>query len=218
MGDGAVRSVRADARRNIEKLVQSAADVFRERGLNAPLEAIAQRAGVSTGTIYHRFGSREALIDAVVPDYAEDQLDEAAAGAEACADPWDGFALYVERVCELQASNLALNDVISRNHPGTAKLAEVCRRSQEQARRIAERAQADGALRADFAVEDLLFVFWSNAMLIRFTAETAPDAWRRSLAFTLDGLRTGAAHELPTAALTPAQVEQVMAGRGRAAI
>jgi len=212
---GEARTVRADARRNIEKLLCAAAEVFGERGLHAPLDAIAQRAGVSTGTIYHRFGSREGLIDAVVPQYAEERLDTAAGRALACADPWEGFAQYVERVCELQVQNLALNDVISRSHPGTARLAEVCHRSQEQARRIAERAQADGSLRADFAAEDLLFVFWSNAMLVRFTRGAAPDAWRRNLAFTLDGLRSEGARPLPTAALTPEQVEQVMEGRGR---
>jgi AcrR family transcriptional regulator len=212
------RGVRADARRNIERLEEAAAEVFGEQGLRAPLEAIARRAGVSTGTIYNRFGSREALIDAVVPKLVGSRLAEAAERALASADAWDGFASYVEQVCELQASNQALNDLIARDFPVSDMLNEVCHGAQEQSARIVERARAAGSLRADFTDQDLLFVFWSNAVLVRFTAQAAPDAWRRGLAFTLDGLRSGAAHPLPTEALTPEQVEQVLTRLGRTSL
>lgn len=220
MGDGTTgaterRSVRADARRNIERLAEAAAEVFGEQGLRAPLEAIARRAGVSTGTIYNRFGSREALIDAVVPALVGSRLAEAADRALARADAWDGFAGYVEEVCELQASNMAINDLIARDFPVSDILNEVCHAAQGTLSRIVARAQEDGSLRADFTDQDMLFVFWSNAVLVRFTAQAAPEAWRRSLAFTLDGLRAGAAHPLPTAALTPAQVDEVLARLGQ---
>lgn len=216
MGEDAVeatgrRSVRADARRNIERLAEAAAEVFGEQGLRAPLEAIARRAGVSTGTIYNRFGSREALIDAVVPALVGSRLEEAAGQALSCEDAWEGFVRYVGAVCELQASNMALNDLISRDFPVSDTLNGVCHVAQEQSARIIARAKADGSLRKDFTDQDLLFVFWSNAVLVRFTAQAAPGAWRRSLAFTLDGLRADAAHPLPVEALTPEQVDAVLA-------
>ena len=55
------RHLRADARRNMEKVVEAAAEVFARDGLDVPLEDIARRAGVRAGTIYNRFGGREGL-------------------------------------------------------------------------------------------------------------------------------------------------------------
>ncbi len=205
------RSVRADARRNIARLTEAAAEVLSEQGLRAPLETIARRAGVSTGTIYNRFGSREALIDAVVPALLGSRLEEAAQRALACPGAWDGFAGYVEEVGELQASNQALNDLIARDFPVSDALSEVCHVTQVQSARIVERAKAEGSLRSDFTAPDLMFVFWSNAVLVRFTAGVSPEVWRRSLSFTLDGLRSGAAHPLPTGPMTREQLEQVVA-------
>ncbi|MGJ5893701.1 TetR/AcrR family transcriptional regulator [Streptomyces sp. V2] len=207
--------LRADARRNIEKLKAAAVEVFREKGLHAPLEEIARRAGVSAGTLYNRFGSREALIDAVVPDLAKDTLDKVVDKALACADPWEAFTGYVEDVCRLQASDPALNDVVSRRY-AAEQLAVVCRGTEERERRIIERAQAAGALRADFTREDMLFVWWSTAMLVRNTGGVAPEAWRRSVGFLLDGLRAEAAHPLPVGALTPGQTDAAMRGFGEA--
>ncbi|MFJ9587995.1 TetR/AcrR family transcriptional regulator [Streptomyces acidicola] len=206
--------LRADARRNIEKLQAAAVEVFREKGLHAPLEEIAQRAGVSTGTLYNRFGSREALIDSVMPALAKDALDEVVERALACEDPWEGFVGYVEDVSRLQASDPALNDVVSRRYDAE-QLAVVCQVTEDRERQLIERAQQAGVLRADFTREDmLLFIFWSTAMLVRHTANTAPEAWRRGIALLLDGLRAEAAHPLPVRPVSPGQVNALMRERG----
>ena len=57
-------TMRADAQRNRDKLLHSAAEVFAAEGTNASLEAIARRAGVGIGTLYRHFPTREALVDA----------------------------------------------------------------------------------------------------------------------------------------------------------
>ena len=88
--------LRADAQRNLEKLRAAAAEAFSERGLDAPLEEIAERAGVSIGTLYNRLGSRETLIDAVITDTAAAQVAAAVERAETITDPWGRFARYVE--------------------------------------------------------------------------------------------------------------------------
>lgn len=202
--------MRADAQRNAEKLRAAAAEVFRERGLQAPLKEIARRAGVSHGTLYNLFGTREALIDDVAVDLAAARLDEVAEQALARDDAWDGFAYYIEKVCELQATEPAIGDVVTGRYPGAARLMALCDRTLDAAVRIIERAQRAGALRPDFTREDLLFLFGSNALLARAARDTAPDAWRRGLAFVLDGLRTEAAHPLPTGPLSPEQHRQVL--------
>jgi AcrR family transcriptional regulator len=61
--------MRADAKRNYDKIVEVAGKTFRERGYDAPLDDIAKRAGVGAGTLYRHFPTREALIDAVMQSW-----------------------------------------------------------------------------------------------------------------------------------------------------
>ncbi|MBL7259910.1 TetR/AcrR family transcriptional regulator [Paractinoplanes lichenicola] len=206
--------MRKDAQRNIERLREAAVSAFREHGLEVPLEQIAQRAGVSPGTVYNRFGGRDALIDAVMPELIEARIQEMMERALAVPDPWDGFAAYVTSLCEMQATDPALNDAVSRRFPDAARLTEICDAQMGRARGLIDRAQAAGSLRADFAVQDMAFLLWSTAAIVRATAGIAPLAWRRSLALALDGLRPGAAHPLPVAAMTDEQVKLAMIGLG----
>ncbi|MFE2184692.1 TetR/AcrR family transcriptional regulator [Streptomyces sp. NPDC059455] len=203
--------MRADAQRNAEKLRAAAAELFQEHGLHVPLKEIARRAGVSHGTLYNLFGTREALIDEVVTDLAAERLEEIAERALSCEDAWEGFAHYIEGLCRIQAVDPAVGDVVGGRYPGAERLMAVCGRTLDAAKRIIERAQDAGALRPDFTTEDLVFVLGSNSVLARATPRTAPDAWRRNIAFLLDGLRTEAARRpLPVGPLTPDQVYEVM--------
>ncbi|WP_019549046.1 TetR/AcrR family transcriptional regulator [Streptomyces sulphureus] len=210
--------MRADARRNAEKLRAAAAELFQERGLDVPLKEIARRAGVSHGTLYNLFGSREALIDEVVTDLAADRLDEVAREALSLDDAWEAFAYYVEKLCELQATDPAVADVVSGRYPGAERLMSVCGQSMDAAERLVEQARAAGVLRPDFTSADLVLTFGAHALLARALADTAPDAWRRGVAFLLDGLRAESAQQpLPADALTQQQVQDVMgslAGKG----
>ncbi|UFS58184.1 TetR/AcrR family transcriptional regulator [Subtercola endophyticus] len=198
--------LRADARANIEKLRLAAIEVFREQGLGVPLDEIALRAHVSPGTLYNRFGSREALIDSVVEELASDYLVAAANDARSTADPFDRFALYVEKLCELQAVFPDLNDVIARKYPGSRRLAELCDSSLVYAAEFITSAQAAKSLRADFTVDDLFLFFTANAAVVAATRATGPDIWRRNVGFIIDGLRSEAARPLPTQAVACAPV------------
>ncbi|MFI0817929.1 TetR/AcrR family transcriptional regulator [Streptomyces sp. NPDC021098] len=203
--------MRADAQRNAEKLRAAAAELFQERGLHVPLKEIARRAGVSHGTLYNLFGTREALIDEVVADLAADRLDEIAQQAMAFEDAWEGFAYYIEKLCELQATDPAVADVVGGRYPGAERLMAVCARTMDDTKRIVERAQRAGTLRPDFTSEDLVFAFGANAVLTRAASDPGSGAWRRGIAFLLDGLRTEAARRpLPAEPLTPQQVYEVM--------
>jgi AcrR family transcriptional regulator len=207
----ASRPLRRDAALNREKLLTAASEVFAERGLRAPLEEIARRAGVSIGTLYNRFPTREALIDAIFPDVLADQLR---AGEEALnlPDPWEGFVLLLERTCELQARNRGVNDIWSVRLTA-AKVEEACRHGLAQVTELIDRAQRRGSLRADFTPSDFSFIVWSNSRIVEATADVAPDAWRRNLALILDGLRAEAAHPIKHPPMTLAQVDAAMHGR-----
>src|SRR6202795_802095 len=70
-------AMRADAERNKKLIVQAAREVFATAGLAAPIDEIAQRAGVGTRTLYRHFPTQEALLDAVVIGRVEDLVEEA---------------------------------------------------------------------------------------------------------------------------------------------
>jgi AcrR family transcriptional regulator len=185
-------SLRRDARDNLVKLQAAAVEVFQEQGLGAPLESVAKRAGVSIGTLYNRFGSREALIDAAVGGLAAARLDDAVEQARIRQDPWDRFASFVTQLTELQATWPIVSDVFERKFPGAQELTAVCDRTLEHAAAFVADAQGSGSLRRDFAPADLVVLLTSNAAVVAATREADPLAWRRHLAFFLDGIRTGA--------------------------
>jgi AcrR family transcriptional regulator len=199
--------VRRDAQRNLEKLIRAARDVFAERGLDAPLEQIAQRAGVSIGTLYNRFPDRFALIDAVLLDRMQENLRIGEAGL-AHDDPWQGFVGYLEQTCALQAGDRGITDAISRRFPRAPKVDAACADGFVQARQLIERAQRHGGLRADFTVGDLISVLWANARIVEATISVNPNAWRRYLRFVLDGLHADAAHPIADPPLRPEQIDQ----------
>ncbi|MDL4771180.1 MULTISPECIES: TetR/AcrR family transcriptional regulator [Thermomonosporaceae] len=208
---GPPRAQRRDARRNRERLTAAAREVFAARGLDAPLEEIARRAGVSVGTLYNHFATRETLIDEIVPELIDAQL---ALGEEALArpDPWEGFVWYVTRLCASQAADRGLTDALSMRFSDTERLAAACAQGTDQVARIVARARDGGGLRPDFTAADLVSIIWSTGRLVEATGAIAPGAWRRSLAFVLDGLRAEAAHPIAEPALTSEQLDTAMRG------
>lgn len=202
--------MRADAQRNAVKLRTAAAELFQEHGLQVSLKEIARRAGVSHGTLYNLFGSREALIDEVVGDLAASRLSAAAARALASADAWTGFAGYLTEVCELQATDPALGDVLTRRFPDASRLMAVCDNSYAATETIISRAHRDGSLRPDFTASDLLFFLATQAPLARAAAASGSGAWRRQITFLLDGLRTPQPSPAPADALTPGQINHLL--------
>jgi AcrR family transcriptional regulator len=69
--------MRADAKRNYDRIVEVAREVFREQGYDASLDEVARRAGVGPGTLYRHFPNRDALLDAIMQSWV-DRVDEAA--------------------------------------------------------------------------------------------------------------------------------------------
>lgn len=182
------RPLRADARRNMEKVMRAAAEAFAAGGLDVPLEDIARRAGVRPGTIYNRFGGREGLIDAVVADVMAGRLRAVIDRAAAQDTAWDRFATFVAGMCEDQAADPVANDVFSRRYPEAPGLRAVCDESLAFGAGLIREAQSAGVLRPDFSASDLARIFGVNAYLVR-ERPGGDDGWRRTLQFTLDGIR-----------------------------
>ncbi|TDD80258.1 TetR/AcrR family transcriptional regulator [Actinomadura darangshiensis] len=203
------RAPRADAARNRDKLVAAGAAVFGQRGLDAPLEEVARRAGVSIGTLYNHFPARQDLFDAIFPARLA-ALDEIVERSLADPDPWHGFVVYIEGFFALQAEDRGLTDTLARRFPMSAELDAACHRGFADLARIIARAKEAGALRPDFEPPDVVTLIWAMSQVIRESMDAAPDAWRRCLGFFLDGLRAEAAHPLPVQALTPDQLARFL--------
>src|SRR5687767_4321657 len=114
-------SLRRDAERNRRRLLDAARQVFAELGLEAPLEEIARRAGVGIATLYRRFPTRSALIEALFVEQAEEYV-RASEAALAADDAWEGFARFVERICEMQAEDRGFTDVLTATFPAAPGL------------------------------------------------------------------------------------------------
>lgn len=195
--------MRKDAVHNRERLLRAARELFADRGLDVPLEEIARSAGVSIGTLYNRFPTRDILVEAVFADRAA-TVTELAERALAMDDAWQGFVAFLTGVCELQAADLGYNDLAARTvavdgDRGFGLMGE-----------ILERAQRSGDLRGDITLADMAFVLWGVAATVRATSKVAPGAWRRHLALALDGLRLAAARPLPVPPMSTAQTRAAM--------
>ncbi|MGW2091208.1 TetR/AcrR family transcriptional regulator [Promicromonospora sukumoe] len=189
---------RADSRRKRLRLIEAARSAIAEHGLQASTTDITERAEVGVGTLYRRFGSKEAL----VADVLLDGVAEIQAWADAALDdpdPWAGLSGFLFAYTEAQLANLGLAEFTS----GTARplAPEVAARGAELAEaidRLVRRAQDHGSLRAD--------VTWRDVVLISIApmggteclgATRGEGQWRRTIAIALDGLRAPAASTLP---------------------
>ncbi|HYZ77532.1 MAG TPA: helix-turn-helix domain-containing protein [Gaiellaceae bacterium] len=197
-------TLRSDARRNRERLVASARELFAAEGVDVPVEEITRHAGVGMGTLYRHFPTKEDLVDAVLED-AFAELVRLAEEAAAADDAWAGFTGFLEQALTRHAANRGLKDVLASEH-GRQRAQAMRERIRPLLRRLIERAQEQGALRPDFTAEDLPLVFWTAGRVIETTAAFAPDHWRRYLGLLLDGLRAEAASPLPAPPLTQAQL------------
>jgi AcrR family transcriptional regulator len=200
-GRGAPRRLRVDAERNRAALLGAARDVFAEQGLEAPLEEIAMRAGVGIATLYRRFPTRGQLVAAALVDKVV-QYAEAAEQALAVPDPWAGFASFVERICELQAGDRGMSELLSMALPADEHIEELRRLANVRVAELVERAKAAGRLRQDFAVEDLLLLLIAHAGVVHVTHRDAPQAGPRFVALMLGAF--GHADERPALPAPPA--------------
>jgi len=210
------RRLRADAERNRAAIVAAAQHVFAEHGLEAPLEEIAQRAGVGIATLYRRFPAREQLVAAALIDKVT-QYAQAAAEAGAATDPWAGFVRYVQRICELQAEDRGFGDLLSMTLASDERIEQLRATANAQVVRLVERAKDAGKLRDDFVGEDLLVLLIASAAVGQATQAVAPDTWRRFVALVLDAFARRDGAPLPAAPSTQQMVmamERLAAERG----
>lgn len=142
--------MRADAQRNYDRIVETAREVFKEKGYDAPLDEIAKRAGVGPGTLYRHFPSRDDLIDAMMRAWA-DGVDDATAKAIAHeGTPRDlllnWFETYVELISAHKGGPAKLTSAIGNEE---SPIRTKCQALVRANRRVLDHLAEAGALRPD---------------------------------------------------------------------
>jgi AcrR family transcriptional regulator len=178
--------LRCDAARNLERILAAAQELVAAQGSHFTVEAVAELAGVGIGTVYRRFPTKDALVEAVIRPVYEQCLAIAEAAA-AHRPPEAGLERYLRDSADFHASHrLPMRRLWGA--PGAQPLRE---RIKPVTVGMLRAAQAGGTVRGDVVYQDLLVVMWTVTGLIDATADVAPAVWRRHLELVLDGLRPG---------------------------
>ena len=186
---GSDRELRADARRNRERILRTAQQLFATEGLGVSLDEIARRAGVGPGTVHRHFPAKEALYLAV----ATDMLKRLVAEAEvlvATDDPAAVFTL-LSRMMATGAENAAVKSALAAAEFDLRTAApDVAADLTRHVADLLDRAHAAGAVRHDLTADDVMALVAGAFSAIRHAnAETSRKRSAHIAQIILDGLR-----------------------------
>ncbi len=181
------RALRADARRNRERILTAGRELFAREGPQAQMDDIAAHAGVGIGTVYRHFPTKEALLTAMVRDRFH-EFAEIAMSAEGISDPLDALenvmrvsAEAVEGDAGFQLAMMGSNELEWEGiEEEKAALGEVVAR-------IISRAVAAGVVREDFSFDDFAMAMCGITATMYFKPGDAD--WRRHLELILRGVQ-----------------------------
>ena len=201
-------SVRSDSARNRARLIESAREVFAERGFGATLDDIARHAGLGTGTAYRHFPNKQALAAEVLAG-ATEQIAADARESLAIDDPWKALVTFFERNAERQARDRGLYEALTGRGDDEAQ-ARIWPSIISTVTELFTRAQRAGAVRADAAPQDIAAIFAFLGPAFEMSRTVAPDLWRRYLTLMLDGLRATGRPPLPAPAPPVEALQTIM--------
>lgn len=178
------RSLRADARRNREAVLEAAAELFAERGDGVQMDEIAERAGLGVGTLYRHFADKEALLAAII-GRRFDAMTSLARTAGQAQDPWEAFETLLYSYLESAQADAAFRfALLGPQEPAWADIAAAKSDFAAVTGRIVQRAVDAGLLRADFSAGD--FIAITRGAMANMTSAAS---WRRHVALLLEGIR-----------------------------
>ncbi len=186
------RPKRADAQRKMNSLLEAALEIFKETGVDAPVRAIAERAGVGLGTVYRHFPQRSDLIKAVF----QSRIDACADAAFELAgqhDPGEALAQWMQRYVDFVATKRGLATALHSGDPAYSALPSLFNtRLLPALEGLLDSAVKAGAMRSGVDAEELLHAV---ANLCRVSHDKEPAYSRRMVALLVDGLRYGVTRE-----------------------
>lgn len=182
------RPLRADARRNHERILEAARAVFAESGLEAQVDDIARRAGVGVGTVYRHFPTKEALLGELLRQSFRSFAQTARDALDREGDPFDIVAYVMRRNAEACARDVAVQHaVMAFGQHIEAHAHTELRELSEPLGELVARAQRAGTMRSDVNVADIRMLMCGVSSTM---GQTAPGFdWHRHLELVIDMLR-----------------------------
>jgi len=154
---GEERQLRADAERNRRRLLDAAATLFAERGLEVSVGEIAERAGVGRGTLFRNFPTKEHLIAAIVVDRL-DQATQRGIELLAADDPGETLFVFVQEAFGIQQRDRALFESVADEFLANEQIREAYERFVQTFDQLLQRAQDAGVIRSDVGTMDVLML------------------------------------------------------------
>jgi AcrR family transcriptional regulator len=200
--------LRADARRNRDRILAAAKESFTTHGPEVPAEEIARAAGVAPGTLYRHFSDREALILTVAQNNLDNALIEARAAVDEEPSAWDALVRILRQSHELRLSIRLVLAYPSVHQIMKERKTDRLRRAMiEVLDSVMRRAQAEGSLRTDVGAGDVavMFALLAHPMLV-MPNDVAQIASERCMALMLESLRPRSEARLPGRPITPSDI------------
>ena len=208
-------ALRQDAERNRQRILQAAASVFAEHGLGAPMDAVADRAGVGVGTVYRRFPDKEALVEALF-EARIGRIIGIADEALAMTRAWAGLLHFLHEVAHLQAGDRGLREIALSTGYGRSRVAALRTRVARSVDRLVERAQAEGELRQGMTGNDIPLLLFMVGEVAQNSRGLRPDLASRYLGLLTDGMRARSDVTPLEQPMTDDELEAFMQGWGPA--
>jgi AcrR family transcriptional regulator len=186
---GGERPMRADARRNYQRLLQAASAAFAEHGADASLDDIARRAGVGSGTLYRHFPNRQALLETVYRDEIETLASQAHQLQETMA-PLDAMITWLQAVAKHITTYRGLRELLAAAlSDQQSQLYAWCHDSMlSAATSILDRAQQSGLVRPDIDAYQMLRLI-NAIVLTNEQAHASTHHAQQLLMLAIDGMR-----------------------------
>jgi len=181
---------------------------------DAPISAVASRAGVGISALYRRYPSKEDLLRQICRDGLRLYLEEAETALADTSDPWESLAAFLRRIVAADVHSLTVR--LAGTFTPTEEMFADSVRSGELNEELVARAKASGDLREDVRMEDLPLVLEMVAAIrpgVFGDEERTSELRQRYLSLLLDGLRSGT-RPLTGAPPTEAELGRRWVGRG----
>jgi AcrR family transcriptional regulator len=189
------RTLRADARRNRERIMSAGRELFAREGPQVQMDEIAAHAGVGIGTVYRHFPTKEALLTAMVRDRFQ-EFAEIALAAEDIPDPLEALENVIRTSAETVEGDSGFQlAMMGSNELEWEGIEEQKAALAEVVTRIIARAAATGVVRDDFTFDDFAMMMCGITSTMYFKPGNAN--WRRHLELILEGV-CAPARELDT--------------------
>ena len=183
----AERPLRADARRNRDRLLEVAVVAFSSAGPDVALETIARSAGVGIGTLYRHFPTREAMVEAVYRGEL-DRLCDSVAELLAAGEPDRALRVWMERFVDCLAAKRGMAEAVRMViNSGGAPFAHSLERLTDALTMLLDAGIRAGTVRADVPVMDVLTCL--NGVTLAAGGAGQREQAGRLLDLMMDGLR-----------------------------